>query len=66
VRSDERQAWIDLWEAVFGEPPPIEADTDLTARILVGHLPAAPPYELRPVGSEAALEPDAKPRSRTG
>ena len=44
---DERQAWIDLWEAVFGEPPPIQADSDLTARILVEHLPAAPPYELK-------------------
>jgi hypothetical protein len=66
VRCDERQAWIDLWEAVFGEPPPIEADADLTARILVDHLPAAPPYELGPVSAEAARELDAKPRSRTG
>ena len=44
---DERQAWIDLWEAVFGEPPPIEADSDLTARILVEHLPPIAPYEFK-------------------
>lgn len=44
---DERQAWIDLWEAVFGEPPPIEADSDLTARILVTHLPPIAPYEFK-------------------
>jgi hypothetical protein len=50
---------------VFGEPPPIEADADLTARILVDHLPAAPPYELGPVRPETD-EPAAKPRSRTG
>jgi len=65
VQCDERQAWIDLWEAVFGEPPPIEADADLTARILVDHLPAAPPYELGPVRPKTD-EPAAQPRSRTG
>ncbi|KQV55844.1 hypothetical protein [Caulobacter sp. Root342] len=65
MRFEERQAWIDLWEAVFGEPPPIEADADLTARILVDHLPAAPPYELGPVRPETD-EPAAKLKSRTG
>jgi hypothetical protein len=65
VQFDERQAWIDLWEAVFGEPPPIEADADLTARILVGHLPAAPPYELGPIRPETE-EAAVRPRSRTG
>jgi hypothetical protein len=64
VQFDERQAWKDLWEAVFGEPPPIEADADLTARILVGHLPPAPPYELGPIRAETD-EPGARPRSRT-
>lgn len=47
MQGDERQAWIELWAAVFGEPPPIEAESDLTARILVDHLPSAPPYELK-------------------
>lgn len=47
MNFEERQAWIDLWEAVFGEPPPIEADSDLTARILVDHLPPILPYELK-------------------
>lgn len=44
---EERQAWIELWEAVFGEPPPIEAESGLTARILVDCLPPLPPYEFR-------------------
>jgi hypothetical protein len=47
VTYEERQAWIELWEAVFGEPPPIAADADLTARILVDYLPPILPYELR-------------------
>ncbi len=47
MQCDERQAWIDLWEAVFGEPPPIEADSDLTARILVDCLPPVLPYEFK-------------------
>lgn len=47
MQGDERQAWIELWTAVFGEPPPIEAESDLTARILVDHLAPAPPYELK-------------------
>ncbi|MET3668059.1 hypothetical protein [Caulobacter sp. 1776] len=42
---EERQAWSELWEALFGEPPSIEADAALTARILVDCLPPAPPYE---------------------
>lgn len=47
MEYEERQAWIELWEAVFGEPPPIEAASDITARILVQHLPPAPPYEIK-------------------
>jgi hypothetical protein len=47
LSSEERQAWIDLWAAVFGEPPPIESESELTARILVEHLPPLPPYELK-------------------
>ncbi len=43
---DERQAWIALWEAVFGEPPPIQAEADVMAKILIEHLPLAPPYEI--------------------
>lgn len=44
---EEREEWIGLWEAVFGEPPPIEAAPDVTARILVEHLPPTLPYELK-------------------
>lgn len=44
---DERQAWIALWEAVFGEPPAIRAEAAVTARILIEHLPLAPPYEIK-------------------
>lgn len=43
---EERQAWNELWTAVFGEPLPIEADAETTARILVQHLPSAGPYEV--------------------
>lgn len=46
MTQEERQAWLDLWKAVFGEPSPIEPDSENTPRILVEHLPAAPPYEL--------------------
>jgi hypothetical protein len=48
VGYDERQAWIELWEAVFGEPPAILSDAEMTARILVDCLPAAPPYNAKP------------------
>jgi hypothetical protein len=47
VEYEERQAWIDLWAAVFGEPPPIAPERELTARILVDHLPPTLPYEPR-------------------
>ena len=33
-----------LWEAVFGEQPPVVAEPGLTARILVTCLPPAEPY----------------------
>ena len=36
--------WASLWQAVFGEPPPIAAEISLTARILVECLPLAEPY----------------------
>ncbi|UAL09853.1 hypothetical protein [Caulobacter segnis] len=44
---EERQAWNELWAAVFGEPPPIEVDSEMTARILVEHLPPAGPYQFK-------------------
>lgn len=44
----EYQEWARLWEALFGEPPPIAAEISLTAQILVEHLPLAEPYELGP------------------
>lgn len=33
-----------LWEAVFGEQPPVVAEPGLTAQILVRCLPPAEPY----------------------
>lgn len=39
------QEWARLWEAVFGEPPPIAADIGLTARILVECLPSVGAYQ---------------------
>jgi hypothetical protein len=47
VAYEQRKAWIDLWTAVFGEPPPVEPDPDLAAPILVEHLPPAPPYLIK-------------------
>jgi hypothetical protein len=47
VQYEQRKAWIDLWTAVFGEPPPVEPDPELAAPILVEHLPPAPPYLIR-------------------
>ena len=44
---DERQAWIALWAAVFGEPPPVEPDREPISRILVEHLRPTLPYEPR-------------------
>ncbi len=45
----EYQEWASLWEALFGEPPPIAAEIALTARILIECLPAAEPYEPAPI-----------------
>ena len=42
----EYQEWARLWEAVYGEPPPIAADIDLTARVLIQCLPPVGPYEV--------------------
>lgn len=39
------EEWASLWEALFGEPPPIAAEISLTARILVACLPSAEPYQ---------------------
>ena len=44
----EYQEWAKLWEAVYGEPPPIAADVSLTARVLIQCLPSLKPYELKP------------------
>lgn len=42
--SDARANILNLWSAVFGGPPAIDADPRLLAHLLVRHLPAAPPY----------------------
>lgn len=47
MEHDAHQAWIELWEAIFGEPPPIVSDAELAGRILIQHLPPAPPYDLK-------------------
>ena len=53
MSQSEYREWARLWEALFGEPPPIAAEIALTAQILVECLPAAEPYEprTRPPGS---------------
>jgi hypothetical protein len=45
VSEREYQEWAKLWEAVYGEPPPIAAEIGLTARVLVECLPPAEPYQ---------------------
>ena len=47
MQYEERKAWVDLWIAVFGEPPPVAPDDEATARILVDCLPLAPPYAIK-------------------
>ncbi len=47
MEYEERQAWIALWAAVFGEPPPVQPDREPTSRILVQHLPLTLPYEIK-------------------
>ncbi len=64
MEYDERQAWNALWAAVFGEPPPIEAESDLTARILVENLPPLLPYEVKPVRSDASIRTDEQAAKR--
>ena len=40
------QRLVDLWEAVYGDKPPVVAEARLTAQILVECLPVAEPYRL--------------------
>ncbi|MBO9707706.1 MAG: hypothetical protein J7521_05805 [Caulobacter sp.] len=54
LSKHERQELSGLWEAVFGEPPTIATDPELTARILVDCLPPVGPYRL---GDEESAEP---------
>jgi hypothetical protein len=42
--SSAKQELEALWAEVFGEPPSINADTEMLSEILVRHLPSAPPY----------------------
>lgn len=53
MSQGEDKEWAGLWEALFGEPPPITAEISLTARILVACLPPAEPYQpgSKPPGS---------------
>lgn len=36
----------DFWGAVFGEPPPIDADFELLAQLIVRFSTLPPPYRL--------------------
>lgn len=56
----EYQEWARLWEAIYGEPPSIAADIDLTARVLIQCLPPIAPYQ--PV----APKPPRSSASRAG
>ena len=51
-----------LWEAVFGEQPPVVAEPGLTAQILVAHLPRTEPHSFDDATAGAdALAPAPKP-----
>jgi hypothetical protein len=54
-----------LWRAVFGEPPAVEADPGLMCAILISCLPPAPPYVAseRPAGDAGAQTPSEAPKS---
>lgn len=41
------QELAELWEAVFGDKPPIVADPGLTAQILVQCLPPTEPHSFK-------------------
>lgn len=45
-----------LWQAIFGEPPSVDAEPSLLCELLVRHMPPAPPYggPPPPDGPEAA------------
>jgi hypothetical protein len=34
----------DLWQEVFGQPPPVTGAPELLSRVLVQNLPPTPPY----------------------
>jgi len=51
--SDKRRGVLALWRAVFGEPPSLDAEPELLVKLLVRHLPPAPPY-----GSGAPIPDD--------
>lgn len=41
-----------MWAALFGGPPPVSGPSSLLIRVMVAHLPAAPPYTPSPVEAE--------------
>jgi hypothetical protein len=46
--SDAEQAWNDvasLWEAVFGEAPPVHCEPGMLLDVLVGNLAVTLPYQ---------------------
>ena len=52
-----KQELQDIWMLVFGEPPIIEADAALMARIIKGHLAAAAaPCPPNPLAIAAAAD----------
>jgi len=48
------QNLAELWEAVFGEQPPVVAEPGLTAQVLVSCLPPAEPYGYKPAAPPSA------------
>ena len=42
---------VDLWTAIFGEPPIMAASTSLYVQLIVEGLPKSPPYIPRYQGS---------------
>ncbi len=48
------QEFSDLWREMFGEPPPITAESDILSKVLVKHMTPAPPYRPQPTPTAAS------------
>ncbi len=43
--EDAEEELAELWQQVFGQPPPVIGVPSLLTKVLVQSLPQAPPYE---------------------